>query len=85
MLLPHGKKVSLLERISHLDFLPNRKPEMAFSGGAEKAFAEISEYRDGAIYVATGSIATLLCRAWSGAGERTIGNGEVRVDLPHVF
>ena len=45
------KKVSLIERISHLDFLPNRKPEMAFSGGAEKAFAEISEYRDGAIYV----------------------------------
>lgn len=34
-----------------LEYLPNRTPDMAFSGGAEKAFAELSKYRDGAIYI----------------------------------
>ncbi|MBJ7556959.1 cupin domain-containing protein [Marinomonas spartinae] len=34
-----------------LEYLPNRTPGMAFSGGASKAFLELSQYRDGAIYV----------------------------------
>jgi len=44
-------KKSLGKVLSGLEYLPNRTPEMAFSGGAEKAFAELSKYRDGAIYV----------------------------------
>lgn len=44
-------KTSLSKLIESLEFLPNRTPEMAIEGGAERAFAEISKYRDGAIYV----------------------------------
>ncbi|MFZ0487400.1 MAG: cupin domain-containing protein [Arenicellales bacterium] len=46
-----GMRISLSEVISGLDYLPDRTPEMAFSGGAGKAFAELSEYRDGGVYV----------------------------------
>lgn len=44
-------KMSLEEMLGGLEYLPNRTPEMAFSGGAEKAFVEITKYRDGAIYL----------------------------------
>lgn len=44
-------KVSLEEAISGLEFLPDRTPRMAFSGGAERAFAKVAEYGEGAIYV----------------------------------
>ena len=44
-------KISLPEVIEGLEFLPNRTPDMAFSGGAENAFSELAKYRDGAIYV----------------------------------
>ena len=44
-------KRSLTEVLAGLEYLPNRTPEMATNGGAEKAFAEVSRYRDGAIYV----------------------------------
>ncbi|MGA8260513.1 MAG: cupin domain-containing protein [Arenicellales bacterium] len=46
-----GTSISLAETISRLEFLPDRTPGMAFSGGAEKAFAELSKYRDGGVYV----------------------------------
>jgi mannose-6-phosphate isomerase-like protein (cupin superfamily) len=44
-------KISLDDIFDGLEYLPNRKPEMALSGGAEKAFAELSAYGDGAIYL----------------------------------
>jgi mannose-6-phosphate isomerase-like protein (cupin superfamily) len=44
-------KRSIPEILSRLAYLPNRTPTMAFSGGAEMAFAEIAAYRDGAVYV----------------------------------
>ena len=44
-------KKSLEQTLAGLEYLPNRTPDMAFSGGAEKAFAELSKYRDGAIFV----------------------------------
>jgi mannose-6-phosphate isomerase-like protein (cupin superfamily) len=44
-------KKSLDALLAAVEFLPNRTPEMAFEGGAEDAFAEVSAYRDGAIYV----------------------------------
>ncbi|SBS29555.1 Cupin domain protein [Marinomonas spartinae] len=44
-------KKSIETAFSGLEYLPNRTPEMAFSGGASKAFLELSQYRDGAIYV----------------------------------
>ena len=44
-------KKSLTEALAGVVYLPNRTPEMSFSGGADKAFAELSKYRDGAIYV----------------------------------
>lgn len=43
-------KKSLKDAFTEIEYLPNRTPEMAFSGGAEKAFAELSTYRDGSIY-----------------------------------
>lgn len=43
-------KKSLAAVLETLEYLPNRTPEMAFSGGAEHAFAEVSKYRDGAMY-----------------------------------
>lgn len=45
------RKISTLALIESLKFLPNRTPEMAVEGGAEEAFAEVSRYRDSAIYV----------------------------------
>ncbi len=44
-------KKSLDALLSAVEYLPNRTPEMAFEGGAEGAFAEVSAYRDGSIYV----------------------------------
>lgn len=44
-------KNSVINVITELEYLPNRTPEMSFSGAADKAFAELSKYRDGAIYV----------------------------------
>jgi mannose-6-phosphate isomerase-like protein (cupin superfamily) len=44
-------KKSLLQLINGLTYLPNRTPDMAFTGGAEKAFAEIAPYRDADMYV----------------------------------
>jgi mannose-6-phosphate isomerase-like protein (cupin superfamily) len=44
-------KASLSELINSLTYLPNRTPEMAFNGEASEAFAEVSAYRDGSIYV----------------------------------
>ncbi len=49
--MPKGTRISIHEQIAKLDFLSNRTPEMADSGGASRAFAELSEYRNGAIYV----------------------------------
>lgn len=49
--MTHSRKKSLTEALDRLEHLPNRSPEMAFSGGAEEAFAEVSRYRDGAIFV----------------------------------
>jgi mannose-6-phosphate isomerase-like protein (cupin superfamily) len=44
-------KKSLPQILSTLTYLPDRKPEMAFTGGAEAAFAEVAPFRDGAVYV----------------------------------
>ena len=44
-------KKSLSQILSTLTYLQERKPEMAFTGGAEAAFAEVAPIRDGAIYV----------------------------------
>ena len=44
-------KKSVKNVLAGVEYLPNRTPEMSFSGGADKAFAELSKYRDGAIYV----------------------------------
>lgn len=44
-------KVSLDARIAGLQYLAARTPGMAFTGGAEKAFAAVAAYRDGAVYV----------------------------------
>jgi len=46
-----GTRISIPEIISRLEYLPDRTPEMAFEGGGGKAFAELSEYRDGGVYV----------------------------------
>ena len=46
-----GSRISLAEAIARLEYLPDRTPGMAFSGGAERAFAELSKYRDGGVYV----------------------------------
>jgi mannose-6-phosphate isomerase-like protein (cupin superfamily) len=44
-------KKSIADLLASVTYLPNRTPEMAHSGEAEKAFAEVSKYRDGAIFV----------------------------------
>jgi len=44
-------KKSISQVLSTLTYLTDRKPEMAFTGGAEAAFAEVAPFRDGAIYV----------------------------------
>lgn len=46
-----GGRISLAEAISRLEYLPDRTPGMAFSGESSRAFAEVSEYRDGGVYV----------------------------------
>jgi len=46
-----GTKISLTQSFARLEFLANRTPEMSIKGGAEKAFLELGEYRDGAVYV----------------------------------
>lgn len=46
-----GTRISLPETIERLEYLPDRTPETAFSGGSGNAFAELSEYRDGGVYV----------------------------------
>ena len=46
-----GKRISVSDGMAQLQYLAERTPEMAFSGGAAAAFAELCEYRDGAIYV----------------------------------
>jgi mannose-6-phosphate isomerase-like protein (cupin superfamily) len=44
-------KKSIADLLASVTYLPNRTPEMAHTGEAEKAFAEVSTYRDGAIFV----------------------------------
>ncbi|WP_425258495.1 cupin domain-containing protein [Rubrivivax sp. RP6-9] len=44
-------KQSLAQIIASLKYLPNRRPEMVLTGGAEEAFAEVAPTRDGAVYV----------------------------------
>src|SRR5262245_17884005 len=45
------RKRSISDVLRSVKYLPNRTPMMAIEGGAERAFARISDYRDGAIYV----------------------------------
>lgn len=45
------RKKSITDALNGVKYLPNRTPEMAFGGGAESAFVQLSDYRDGAIYV----------------------------------
>ena len=44
-------KFGLRETLGSVKYLSDRTPEMAFTGRAEGAFAELSKYRDGSIYV----------------------------------
>jgi len=44
-------KKSLAQMLGSVSYLPNRTPQMAFTGGAEQASAEVTPYRDGAMYV----------------------------------
>lgn len=44
-------KKNIFEILESVEYLPDRTPEMAFSGGSENAFAEVSKYRNGAIFV----------------------------------
>jgi mannose-6-phosphate isomerase-like protein (cupin superfamily) len=44
-------KISTHKAIAGLKYLPDRTPEMGHSAEAEAAFAELSKFRDGAIYV----------------------------------
>lgn len=44
-------KKSFDVKLRGLAHLRNRTPAMAFTGGADEAFAELSSYRDGAIYL----------------------------------
>lgn len=44
-------KKSVSDILASVTYLPNRTPGMSHTGGTEKAFAEVSKYRDGAIYV----------------------------------
>ena len=44
-------KKSIHQILSTLTYLEERRPEMAFTGGAEAAFAEVAPIRDGAIYL----------------------------------
>ncbi len=44
-------KKSLNQLLAGLKYLPNRTPEMSLTGEGADAFAEVSPYRDGAMYV----------------------------------
>ncbi|MGL4576735.1 MAG: cupin domain-containing protein [Burkholderiaceae bacterium] len=45
------EKKSLAEILSRVKYLPNRTPQSGFTGEASAAFALVSPYRDGSIYV----------------------------------
>jgi mannose-6-phosphate isomerase-like protein (cupin superfamily) len=45
------EKKSLTEILKQLTHLPNRTPEMAFTGEVDSAFSDIAPYRDGVISV----------------------------------
>lgn len=45
------EKKSLTGLLSTVKYLPNRTPQSGFTGEASTAFAVVSAYRDGAIYV----------------------------------
>jgi len=44
-------KKSISEVLAGVAYVPDRTPQMSVSGAANGAFAEVSKYRDGAIYV----------------------------------
>jgi mannose-6-phosphate isomerase-like protein (cupin superfamily) len=44
-------KKSLTQLLAGLKYLANRTPEMALGGETAEAFAEVTPYRDGAMYV----------------------------------
>lgn len=46
-----GTRISIPDAIARVEYLAQRTPEMASTGGAEAAFAELCAYRDGAIYL----------------------------------
>lgn len=46
-----SEKRSLTELLSTVKYKPDRTPQSAFDGTASAAFALVSSYRDGAIYV----------------------------------
>lgn len=45
------RKTSLTEVLKTLQQLPDRTPEMAFTGEADAAFSDVAPYRDGVIAV----------------------------------
>ncbi len=45
------RKVSLADALAALVPMPDRTPEMAFTGGMERAFAELATCGDGTVYV----------------------------------
>ncbi|SFF56607.1 Cupin domain protein [Duganella sp. CF458] len=45
------EKKNLASILAQLTHLPNRTPEMAFDGVADRAFAEVAPFRDGSISV----------------------------------
>jgi mannose-6-phosphate isomerase-like protein (cupin superfamily) len=45
------EKKALTDILSTVKYLPNRTPQSGFSGEASAAFAVVSPYRDGSIYV----------------------------------
>jgi mannose-6-phosphate isomerase-like protein (cupin superfamily) len=44
-------KRSLNQLFAGLKYLPDRTPDMAFGGNISDAFAEVTPYRDGAMYI----------------------------------
>lgn len=49
--MSNHRKKSIRGTLNTVKYLADRTPEMAFTGGAEEAFALVGDYRDGAIYV----------------------------------
>jgi len=45
------EKKSLADILSRIKYLPNRTPQSGFTGEASAAFAVVSPYRDGSIYL----------------------------------